>query len=119
MNACRTWAMSEPDTGTSGSVTARFASIRAVDLSEIVPVPPVGRIFERELRPALADAAPSGRVRLDALARWVQELAFADVEDAGVLEQSVWVVRRMRIRVERFPRWGDHVRGRTFCSGAG
>lgn len=103
----------------SASATAASASIQRVELSEIVPVPGVGRVFERELRPGLADAAASGRVRLDALARWVQDLAFADVEDAGVLEESVWVVRRMRIRVHSFPRWGDRVLGRTFCSGAG
>jgi acyl-ACP thioesterase len=90
-----------------------------VELNEIVPVPAVGRVFEQALRPGLADAAPSGRVRLDSLARWVQEIAFADVEDADVLHESVWVVRRMRLRVERFPRWGDHVHGRTFCSGYG
>lgn len=91
----------------------------AAELSEIVPLPPVGRVFEQALRPGLADAAPSGRVRLDAMARWVQDLAFADVEDADVLHESAWVVRRMRIRVERFPQWGDQVRARTFCSGAG
>jgi acyl-ACP thioesterase len=91
----------------------------AAELSEIVPLPPVGRVFEQTLRPGLADAAPSGRVRLDALARWVQDLAFADVEDADVLHESAWVVRRMRIRVERFPQWGAQVRARTFCSGAG
>jgi acyl-ACP thioesterase len=91
-----------------------------VELSEIVPLPNVGRVFEQARRPGLADAAPSGRVRLDALARWVQDIAFADVEEAGVLEQSAWVVRRMRIRVERFPQFGDRVvRGRTFCSGYG
>src|SRR5204862_5361839 len=28
-------------------------------------------------------------------------------------------VRRMRIRVERFPRFGERVEGLTFCSGAG
>lgn len=91
----------------------------AAELNEIVPLPPVGRVFEQTLRPGLADATPSGRVRLDALARWVQDLAFADVEDADVLHESAWVVRRMRIRVERFPRWGERVRARTFCSGAG
>jgi acyl-ACP thioesterase len=90
-----------------------------VDLSEIVPVPTVGRVFERPLRPGLADAAPSGRVRMDALARWVQDLAYADVEDAGVMEQSLWVVRRMRFRVERFPRFGEDVSALTFCSGYG
>ena len=90
-----------------------------MDLSEIVSLPPVGRVFEYALRPGLADAAPSGRVRLDALARWVQDVAYADVEDARVVDQSSWVVRRMRMRVERFPRFGDHVQAKTWCSGVG
>ena len=90
-----------------------------VDLSEIVPLPDAGRIYEHDLRPGLADAAPSGRVRMDALARWVQDVAYADVEDAGVVDMSAWVVRRMRIRAERFPAFGDHVRAQTWCSGFG
>jgi acyl-ACP thioesterase len=90
-----------------------------MELSEIVPVPDVGRIFRRELRPGLADAAPSGRVRLDGLARWVQDMAYADVEDARVDNESVWVVRRMRLRVESFPRFGEDVQALTFCSGYG
>ena len=90
-----------------------------MELSEIVPVPDVGRIFRRELRPGLADAAPSGRVRLDGLARWVQDIAYADVEDARVDNESVWVVRRMRLRVESFPRFGEDVQALTFCSGYG
>ena len=90
-----------------------------MELSEIVPVPAVGRIFRRRLRPGLADAAPSGRIRLDGLARWVQDMAYADVEDAGVEDESVWVVRRMRFRVERFPRFGEDVEALTFCSGFG
>ena len=88
-----------------------------MELSEIVPVPSVGRIFEQTLHPGLADAAPSGRIRLDGLARWVQDIAYADVEDAGVEDESAWVVRRMRVRVERFPRFGETVRALTFCSG--
>jgi acyl-ACP thioesterase len=90
-----------------------------MELSEIVPVPGVGRIYEQAIRPGLADAAPSGRIRMDALARWVQDIAYMDVEDAGVVAQSAWVVRRMRIRVERFPRFGEPVHGLTFCSGYG
>jgi acyl-ACP thioesterase len=88
-----------------------------VDFTEIVPPPGVGRMFEQSLRPRLDDAAPNGRVRMDAIARWAQELAYADIEDAGIADESVWVVRRMRILVERFPRFGDHLRGMTFCSG--
>ena len=90
-----------------------------MELSEIVPVPSVGRVFRQPLRPGLADAAPSGRIRMVALARWVQDLAFADVQDAGVAQESIWVVRRMRIRVERFPHFGDEVGALTFCSGYG
>jgi acyl-ACP thioesterase len=90
-----------------------------VELSEIVPVPDVGRVFRQTLRPGLADASPSGRVRLDGLARWVQDLAYADVDDAGVADEAVWVVRRMRLRVERFPRFGEDVHALTFCSGYG
>ncbi len=91
----------------------------AVELSEIVPLPTAGRVFEQALRPGLADAAPSGRIRLDSIARWVQDVAYADVDDAGVVDLSSWVVRRMRIRAERFPRFADHVRVQTWCSGAG
>jgi acyl-ACP thioesterase len=98
---------------------AASASIATVELSEIVPFPDVGRIFETALLPGVADAAPSGRVRMDGVARWVQDLAYADVYDADVADESAWVVRRMRISVERFPRFGDNVRALTFCSGYG
>jgi acyl-ACP thioesterase len=88
-------------------------------LSELVPRPAEGRIFEQVVRPGFADCAPSGRIRLDALARWLQDIAYADVEEAGVAAAAVWVVRRTRIRVERFPRFGDRFLVSTFCSGLG
>ncbi|HEU4976602.1 MAG TPA: acyl-ACP thioesterase domain-containing protein [Baekduia sp.] len=86
---------------------------------ELVPEPEVGRVFAREVTPGLADAAPSGRIRLDALARWIQDVAHADVTDAGLADRAVWVVRRLRVWVERFPRFGDAASVRTFCSGSG
>jgi acyl-ACP thioesterase len=86
---------------------------------ELIPPPRDGRVFELTARPGLADCAPSGRARLDALARWLQDVAYADVEDAGLHESAVWVVRKSRIRVERFPRFGEHLTVRTFCSGIG
>jgi acyl-ACP thioesterase len=79
----------------------------------------VGRAFERVLSPGLADAAPGGRVRLDALARWLQDVALADVVDAGLGETALWVVRRARIAVARFPRFGEAVTVRTWSSGVG
>lgn len=84
-----------------------------------MPPFPGGRVFEQTMRPGLADCAPSGRMRLDALARWIQDVAYADVEDAGVEGAAVWVVRRMRLRVTSFPRFADRCRVSTFCSGLG
>lgn len=89
------------------------------DFSELVATPASGRIFVQHLRPGFADSAPSGRVRLDALARWLQNVAYADVQDAGVEKNAAWVVRRTRIRVNRWPRFGERFAIATFCSGLG
>ncbi|MGB9183162.1 MAG: acyl-ACP thioesterase domain-containing protein [Solirubrobacteraceae bacterium] len=80
---------------------------------------PGGRVFAQERRPGFADCAPSGRMRLDAIAGWLQDIAYADVEDAGLAQAAVWVVRRTRIRVLRWPRFGERFGVSTFCSGLG
>jgi acyl-ACP thioesterase len=93
--------------------------LRAVKATELVPAPAAGRVFTEDARVGLGDVAPSGRVRLDAIARMLQDAAFADVIDSGVLEDGVWVVRRLRLRVERFPRFEEPVTIATWCSGTG
>src|SRR3954470_20600318 len=60
--------------------------------------------------------ARSGRVRLDAIARWLQDVALADVVDSGLDGGGVWVLRRLRLVVARFPRFGEALEVRTFCS---
>jgi acyl-ACP thioesterase len=87
--------------------------------TEIIPPPEHGRVFREQRRAALGDCAPSGRMRLDAIARWLQDVAYDDVDDAGVAEQAVWVVRRARLRIVRFPRFGERAELGTFCSGVG
>lgn len=94
-------------------------STSASDFDEIVAHPGVGRRFEHAHTVGLADAAPSGRVRLDALARWLQDVALADVVDAGLGEAALWVVRRTRLAVTRFPRFGEAATVATFCSATG
>jgi len=69
--------------------------------------------------PGIADADGSGRCRLDAMARWLQDIAYADLVDAGFEGRGAWIVRRTRIRVEVFPRFGEELELRTFCSGIG
>ena len=58
-------------------------------------------------------------MRLDAIACWLQDVAYADVEDAGLERAAVWVVRRTRIRVNRWPQFGERFSLTTFCSGIG
>jgi acyl-ACP thioesterase len=71
------------------------------------------------MRPGIADADAGGRCRLDAIARWLQDVAYADLVDAGFEGRGAWIVRRTRIRVEAFPRFGEDLALRTFCSGIG
>jgi acyl-ACP thioesterase len=58
-------------------------------------------------------------MRLDGVASWLQDVAFADVAEAELADRAVWVVRRTRIRVQRFPYIGEAYRVATFCSGLG
>jgi acyl-ACP thioesterase len=90
-----------------------------VEMLELVPAPARGRVFEAEITPGLADAVGGGRVRLDAIAGWLQEVARQDLDDAGLLGRGIWIVRRTRIRVEAFPRFGERLQIRTFCTGVG
>ena len=76
-------------------------------------------MFELTIRPGVADGVGSGRARLDAIARWLQDVAYLDLVDAGFEGRGVWVVRRARMRVERFPQFGDELVVSTFCSGIG
>jgi acyl-ACP thioesterase len=91
----------------------------SVDCDEMTLRPEGVRAFSHIRVPGFADCAPSGRVRLDAIACWLQDIAYADVKDAGVAQAAVWVVRRTRIRANRFPRFGERFELTTFCSGLG
>ncbi len=76
-------------------------------------------MFERLLRPGVADVDGNGRARLDAIARWLQDVAYEDIIDAGFEGRGAWIVRRLRLRVDSFPRFGDVLTVSTFCSGIG
>ncbi len=91
-----------------------------MELTELVDAEPAaGRVFERTLMPGIADGIGDLRIRLDAIARWLQDVAYADLLDAGFEQEGIWILRRVRLRVEAFPRFGEPVTLRTFCSGVG
>jgi acyl-ACP thioesterase len=90
-----------------------------VELTELAPAPAAGRVFTDRARAGLGDVAPSGRVRLDALVGWLQDAAFADLVDSGLPDDGVWIVRRLRLRVVRFPQFREAAEVDTWCSGTG
>ncbi len=57
-------------------------------------------------------------MRLDAAARYLQDVSDDDTRDAG-LAQMTWVVRRTTIDVLRFPKYLEPVDMVTWCSGIG
>jgi acyl-ACP thioesterase len=83
------------------------------------PIPRQGRIYRTEVRAGLADASPSGRVRLDAIARWLQDIAWDDVVEAGVSGEGTWIARRTRIAVARFPQFWERLDVSSWCNGIG
>ena len=91
----------------------------SAELAEIVDRPGDVREFGHVRSAGIAEVAPTGRVRLDTLARWAQDAAWADVEDAGLKELTIWLVRRTTIRVNRFPRLDERHRVVTYVTGTG
>jgi acyl-ACP thioesterase len=81
--------------------------------------PDRGRAFSEERLVGPGDTAASGRARLDTIVDWLQALAYADVVDAGLDREVLWVVRRCALRVDRFPVLGDRVTLTTACSSLG
>lgn len=83
-----------------------------------IPVPASGRTFSATRRIGLADLDRTGRVRLDAIARLLQDVAIDDVQETGWGTPShLWFVRRIRIDV-RTPFLADgELALTTWCSG--
>ncbi len=81
--------------------------------------PAEGRLFTRERRVRLGDASPAGRLRLDAVMRYAQDLARDDSRDADLEFADAWVVRRTSIEVANFPVYDEALTLTTWCSGVG
>ena len=78
-----------------------------------------GRRFSRTRKVRLGDAGGDGRLRLDALARYLQDIANDDAVDAGLEGAMAWVVRRIEVEWTGLPALGDLVELTTFCTGVG
>ena len=85
----------------------------------LVPRPAAGRVFESGRRVRLGDVDPSGRCRLDAVVRYLQDIARDDSDGSGIRDPTGWVVRRTMVEVHQpagFEEWLDLA---TWASGWG
>src|SRR5437879_3869560 len=73
-----------------------------VVLDPQIPVPVRGRTYSSSRRIRLSDMDAHGRLRLDAVARFLQDVAIDDVQETGWgMPEHLWFVRRIRIDVLR------------------
>jgi acyl-ACP thioesterase len=69
-------------------------------VENLVPEPPTGRTFRVSYRVRLSDADATGRLRLDAIARYLQNAAIDDVAETNWgAPEHLWVLRAVRIDV--------------------
>ncbi|GAB2934000.1 acyl-[acyl-carrier-protein] thioesterase [Rhodococcus aerolatus] len=84
----------------------------------LAPLPQAGRVFTRHRRVRASDVDPARRLRLDGTARFLQDIAFDDLNDAGFgQEHAFWLLRRSVVRVLRPAVFDEDVRLRSWCSG--
>src|SRR3990172_4608821 len=95
-----------------------FVPSRTREMESLVPIPEHGRTFSSQRRVRLSDMDARGRLRLDAVARYLQDVAIEDVDETGWgLPEHLWFIRRIRIDVVA-PFLDDRdVELVTWCSG--
>lgn len=87
-------------------------------MSDLVPLPERGRRYQAERTVRLGDAGLDGLLRLDALGRFLQDVAAEDAALVGVRSPS-WVVRRTVLELAGRPSFGERIALTTFCGGLG
>jgi acyl-ACP thioesterase len=87
--------------------------------SEFVDRPEAGRVVSRTRPVRLGDVDVRARLRLDAVARYLQDIATDDATDAKLDDAFGWVVRRTMIEVRRAAGLDEHLELSTFCAGTG
>lgn len=85
----------------------------------LVPVPSPGRVFITTRRVRLSDVRSSGELRLDGIARYIQDVSNDDGRDAGLTDAAGWVVRRTVVEIRVPARYLEVLTLSTFCSGMG
>ncbi|MGI9615060.1 MAG: acyl-ACP thioesterase domain-containing protein [Acidimicrobiales bacterium] len=77
------------------------------------------RVFTGSRKVRLGDVTVAGRLRLDALTRYTQDVSDDDTTDAGLAADPGWVVRRTVVRQRTPAVFGETIEISTSCSGLG
>jgi acyl-ACP thioesterase len=89
-------------------------------VTEFVPVPEHDRRFVSSRRVRLGDVRPDGSLRLDALARYAQDVGTDDAAESGLTDETgYWVLRRLVGHLVGRLSLGEMVEVTTFCGGSG
>ncbi|MBF6332472.1 acyl-[acyl-carrier-protein] thioesterase [Nocardia transvalensis] len=84
----------------------------------LAPVPATGHIFDVERRLGTADMDEHQYLRIDGIARHLQEAGVDHLVHAGAMDSHPhWIVRRTVIDVLRPVEWPAQLRVRRWCSG--
>src|ERR1700733_4643686 len=83
------------------------------------PDPPQGRVFTTTRRVRGTDVIPAGRLRLNALVRYLQQAAEDDVSDAGWDGPCLGLLLRVALAMRGYPAHRERISLRTYCSATG
>jgi acyl-ACP thioesterase len=92
---------------------------RRFTIVELQPPAAESRTFSMAARVRLGDVSPRGRLRLDGIARLLQDVATDDAVDGAPGADDGWVVRRTTVDVAHWPRHREDLTVTTWCSGYG
>ena len=95
------------------------ASSKSAGATELLEPTPGTRAFSAERLVRLGDVDPGGRLRLDATARLLQDVASDDATDAQLDAAWGWIVRRTLIEVRQAAVLDEEVELTTYCTGMG
>jgi acyl-ACP thioesterase len=95
------------------------AAVPDLAAEHLLPPPAAGRIYEASRRARFGDLSPGGRLRLDALGRYLQDVSGDDTADAGYEDLIPWVVRRLVVETHVEAEFRELLTMRTWCSGIG
>jgi acyl-ACP thioesterase len=89
--------------------------------AQFLDPPGEGRVYRDSRHVHLGDVGGSGALRLEAMARYLQDVATDDALEAGLRAQlgGTWVLRRLAVEVLELPLFNDDLELATFCSGWG